>query len=134
MAKDLEIEDFTTFQGEVEHDDIVKFHNEIDIEVYPSIIDGESFGVSVVEACACENPVVVSDVGGLSEVVEDGNTGIIVPPKNSDLLAKAIQKLVEDKDLRDKMGKAGRDRVKRLYDFEKNVEKMIAVYQRIIQK
>jgi len=133
LTKNLGIENHTKFQGKVEHDDVAKYHNQMDIEVYPSIIDGESFGVSVVEASACENPVVVTDVGGLSEVVEDGRTGLIVPRKNPHMLANAIEKLLLNKKLREKMGKAGRDRVKKFYNIENNLDQMIEVYQKIIK-
>jgi len=134
LTKKLGIEKQTKFQGKVEYDEVPKYHNQMDIEVYPSIVDSESFGVSVVEACACENPVVVTDVGGLPEVVEDGKTGFVVPVKNSSLLADAISKLISDKELRIRVGKAGRDRVNKLYDWNDNLDQMVKVYNKIIIK
>jgi glycosyltransferase involved in cell wall biosynthesis len=133
LANKLGIEKLTTFQGKVDHDQVVNYHNQIDIEVFPSIVDSESFGVSVVEASACEIPVVVSNVGGLPEVVEDGETGFVVPPKNVQMLANAIEKLLLNEELRVKMGKAGRDRVKRLYNLDNNLDQMIDVYRNIVK-
>jgi glycosyltransferase involved in cell wall biosynthesis len=132
LTKKLGIEKQTIFQGKVDHDDIAFYHNQMDIEVYPSIIDGESFGVSVVEACACENPVVVTNVGGFPEVVENGKTGFVIPPKNPQMLANAIENLLLNEELRKKIGKAGRDRVKILYNIDNNIDQMIDVYQSII--
>jgi glycosyltransferase involved in cell wall biosynthesis len=134
LTKKLGIEKRTKFQGKVAYDDVVNYHNRMDIEVFPSIIDGESFGVSVVEACACENPVVVANVGGLPEVVEDGKTGLVVPSKNAHMLANAIEKLLLNEELRNKIGKAGRDRVERFYNLDNNLDQMIEVYHKIIKK
>ncbi len=66
------------FTGAVEFTEIQKYHNMIDVEVYPSIDDSESFGVSIIEAGACGNPVIVSKVGGLTEVVLENKTGLFV--------------------------------------------------------
>ena len=101
------------------------------ISVFPSM--NESFGVSVIEASACEKPVIVSNVGGLPEVVENGVTGIVVPPANTLELSKAIEKLILDKTLRIKMGKAGRDRVETMYNWENNVSEMIDIYKGIVK-
>ncbi len=81
VIKELQIESSTEFTGFVKHDDIVKYHNMLDIYITLSIEDSESFGVAVIEASACEKPVVVSDVGGLPEVVNDGVTGFVVEKK-----------------------------------------------------
>ena len=58
----------------------------------------------------------------------DGRTGLVVPSKNPHMLANAIEKLLLNKELRNKMGKAGRDRVKKLYHIENNLDQMIKVY------
>src|SRR5262249_55016845 len=71
-------------------------HQELDIAVFPSIEDSESFGVSAVEAQACARPVIVSRVGGLPEVVRENTTGLVVPPRDEVGLAQAILRLLED--------------------------------------
>ncbi len=129
MVSDLGLSEYTVFVGKVPYDEIPKYHNMIDIPVFVS--NSESFGVAVIEASACEKPVIVSDVGGLPEVVENNVTGIVVPPRNEIETAKAIEKLVLDKSLREKMGKAGRERAKKLYNWEENVKQMIEIYKRI---
>ena len=131
LAVDLQISQQTKFTGKIAYDKIPQFHNMCTISVFPSM--NESFGVSVIEASACEKPVIVSNVGGLPEVVENGVTGIVVPPSNTLELSKAIEKLILDKTLRIKMGKAGRDRVETMYNWENNVSEMIDIYKGIVK-
>ena len=99
-----------------------------------SILNSESFGVVAVEAMACECPVITSDADGFTEVVKDGETGFIVPKRNIEETAKAIQRFIDDPMLRNKMGRKGRKRVIELYDWNKNVENMISIYNAIIHK
>jgi glycosyltransferase involved in cell wall biosynthesis/O-antigen/teichoic acid export membrane protein len=115
-----------TFAGKVSHQQTIHYHNQIDIFV--ALSRSESFGVAVLEAQACSKPVVVSDVGGLPEIIEDGVTGIVVPSENPDAAALGIGKLIEEPSLRESMGKAGRRRVEELYDWRKNVDEMIETY------
>lgn len=129
LTKELDIVDRCTFTGRVDYRDIQKYHNMLSIFVAVSL--AESFGVAVIEASACEKPVVVSNVGGLPEVVEDGETGFIVPPKNVESTAKALEKLILDKELRGKMGRSGRDRVKKLFNWPDNVQQMADIYNKI---
>ena len=131
MVYDSGLSEYTVFPGKVPFDEIPKYHNMIDVPVFVS--NSESFGVAVIEASACEKTVVVSDVGGLPEVVENNVTGVVVPPRNEIETAKAIEKLVLDKSLRGKMGKAGRERVKKLYNWEDNVKQMIEIYRKVLK-
>ena len=131
LAKKLMVDNNTVFTGKVSHNKISEYHNMMDIEVYLS--DFESFGVSVIEASACEKPVVVSDVGGLPEVVDHNETGIIVPPKNPQLAARAIGNLIRDKELRVRLGKAGRVKVGKNYNWVENVEQMINLYDTVVR-
>jgi glycosyltransferase involved in cell wall biosynthesis len=100
----------------------------LSVSVSVSTLDSESFGVAVLEAAACEKPVVVSSVGGLPEVVEDGVTGLVVPPRDPVRTADAIEKLVLDDALRRRMGAAGRRRVADAYDWERSVDTMLSYY------
>jgi len=130
LTKDLQIDQKTIFTGQIDYKEIPKYHNMLSISV--SVSNSESFGVAIIEASACEKPVVVSDVGGLPEVVEDGVTGYIVQPRSSIETAKAIEKLLIDKSLRIQMGIDGRKRVKKLYNWEENVNQMIDIYRDVI--
>jgi glycosyltransferase involved in cell wall biosynthesis len=128
-ANELGIENRTAFTGQVRYDEIASYHNMLTIFVALSVIDSESFGVAILEASACEKPVVVANVGGLPEVVEHGVTGLVVPPKHPEAAAAAIERLIHDNELRWQMGNAGRERVKKLYDWKVNVEQMLGIYR-----
>ena len=129
LAAELGLNETIIFAGNVSISEVANFHNMIDISVYLS--KTESFGVSVLESSASEKPVIVTDVGGLPAVVDDGITGIIVPPDNPIKAAEAIERLVLNSDLRKQMGKAGREKVKSEYNWEDNVQQMINIYERV---
>lgn len=131
LTHELRISDLVVFQGRVSFDEVPKFHTAITIAVYLSLM--ESFGVSVLEAQACGNPVVVSNVGGLPEIVEDGITGFVVQTKDVEAAAEAIERLVIDSGLRKRMGDAARKHVENKYDWEKNVEQMVNIYKTVFQ-
>ena len=130
LAARLGIQESITFTGHVPYREIARWHNMIDVSVFTS--ESESFGVAAVEASACGNPVVASNVGGLPEVVEHGVTGFIVPPRDPHKTADAIEKLVLDGSLRACMGSAGRQRVKKLFNWDDNVSQMIEIYDSIL--
>ncbi len=130
LTVELCIENDVHFTGFVDYKNISDYHNALDIAVYTSI--NESFGVSVLESCACEKPVIVSDCPGFKEVVTDGQTGLIVPSMNTSALASALEKLLLNDELMISLGKNGRKRVEKYYDLKKSVEKMINIYKRFL--
>ena len=127
LTKELNIEDKTMFTGLVTFENVPKYHNMLSVSV--SVSNSESFGVAIIEASACGKPVVVSNVGGLPEVVEDGVSGIVVAARDEKETAKAIENLILDDELRKKMGNKGRERVKVLYNWDDNVKQMIGIYE-----
>lgn len=132
LCDKLEISDDVVFTGQVDHGEVTEYINNLDIYVALSTLDSESFGVAIIEASACEKPVVVSNVGGLPEVVEDRKTGFVVEAKNSEAAAISIEKLL-NKSTRMTMGEAGRARVKKLYNWDENVDLMISIYNGILK-
>ncbi|QQS34652.1 MAG: glycosyltransferase family 4 protein [Ignavibacteriales bacterium] len=128
------IEEHVRITGLIPFAQIPKYHNLLDIYLAPSTNDSESFGVGILEASACAKPVIVSNVGGLSEVVIDNETGFVVPPNNPKVLADKIETLVMDKELRHKMGKNGRKFVEEKYDYEKILDYIIEIYDSAIKK
>lgn len=126
IVKELDLEGDTIFTGFINHDNVEYYHNMLDVYVAMSL--EESFGVAVLEASACGKAVVVSNVGGLPEVVDDGKSGFIVEAKNSEVLVEALSKLICNPVLRTEMGKKGREKVISEYNWEESVKKMISVY------
>lgn len=132
MTKYLDIEKKVIFTGKVPFEKIPLYHNMLSIYVSLSIFDSESFGVAIIEASACEKPVIVSDVGGLPEVVAQGVTGIVVPNKNISKIVEAMEKLIIDEQLRINLGKAGRERVRDKYNWNDNLQQMISIYKKLL--
>jgi glycosyltransferase involved in cell wall biosynthesis len=129
LCNDLKISKDVVFLGNIDNSLIPKYLNLMNIYVALSTLDSESFGVAIVEASACELPVVVSNVGGLKEVVDNNVTGFVVKSKDSNDAASAIEKLLLSKKLRFEMGIAGREKVKSLYNWDENVSHVISIYK-----
>jgi glycosyltransferase involved in cell wall biosynthesis len=120
-----------SFLGAIEHCQVPELLKNVDIFVMPSI--RESFGVAAVEAQAMEIPVVATKVGGVPEVVLDGESGILVEPGSSEQLAQAILTLIENPAFRRQMGERGRGYVLANYRWEDNAALMENLYQQVLQ-
>lgn len=101
------------------------------IFVLPSLDEG--FGVAALEAMASGLPVVASDVGGLRELMQDGETGFLVPPEAPAEFAKKIRLLLENQELREKMGSAGRNRAEEDFSISTMVKKTADLYDALLE-
>lgn len=113
------------FVGSMSHDQVVRHVAAADVLVNPSY--SESFGMSLVEAMACETPVVATRVGGMQEIVTD-ETGVLVERNDPRALANAIIRLLDDDELRRAMGSAGRVRVAEVFAWDRVAEAALGVY------
>ena len=118
-----------TYLGAQDHTNIMKWYQRAAIFVLPSF--GEAFPVVNLEALSCETPVVATDVGGIREVISDGENGILVPPNNAVRLAEAIQYLLDNKDIRIKFGREGRKWVAKNFSSKAVTEKLCRIYKEI---
>ncbi|MFA5143020.1 MAG: glycosyltransferase [Candidatus Omnitrophota bacterium] len=103
-----------------------------DIFALPSLTEGIS--LSLLEAMAARKPVVATNVGGNPEVVVDGDTGILVPPKDPQKMAEAIIKLIQNSDLAKKMGQAGRKRMEEKFSLNRMVNEYELIYEECLAK
>ena len=110
---------------------LVRHYCRAQLSVCPSLYEG--FGLPVAEAMACGLPVVATSGGALPEVVEDGVTGILVPPADARALAEATDSLMRDAQLRRRMGQAGRQRILEKFSWRKAALQTEAVYQQVCQ-
>lgn len=132
LANELNVGEFTSFVGHVQHDQVCQELGKID--VYVALSRSESFGVSVIEASAAARPVVVSDAGGLPEVVINGVTGLVVPRENPQAAADALLRLVLDSKLCNRLGRAGQLHVRQKYDWTFCVQVMLEAYRDTISR
>jgi len=105
--------------------DVAEIISAVDIFVFPSLNEG--MGRAVVEAMALGKPVVASRVGGIIDIVRDGENGVLVPPADSDELAAAIKSLLADPAERERLGQEGK-RQALLYDAERMVRRIEVLY------
>jgi teichuronic acid biosynthesis glycosyltransferase TuaC len=132
MAYELKITDRIKFVGPVNHEDVPLWISASDILVLPSLSEGRPN--VVLEALACEVPVVATDVGGIPELIINGETGYLVPAKDSQELSEKVNKLLEDESLREKMGKLGRKSIiLRGLTWEAHAKKTVDIYSELLQ-
>jgi glycosyltransferase involved in cell wall biosynthesis len=134
LSRTLGIASQVRFVGAVPHAEVPQWLNRFDLYVAASRLDSESFGVAVLEASACALPVVVSDVGGLPEVVVRGETGFVVPREDAAALANAIERLVAEPGLRRSFGEAGRARVLKHYDWQQSIDVMLRCFEGVVAR
>jgi glycosyltransferase involved in cell wall biosynthesis len=130
MAGTLGVAAACRFVGAAAHASVPQRLRGFDIFAAPS--RRESFGVAVIEAGACGLPAVVSDAGGLPEVVLNGITGLVVPAGDPIALQAALKRLVLDTALRERLGRAAHQHVVQTYDWERSIDRMLACYEAVI--
>ena len=101
-----------------------------DIFVLPSL--AEPFGLVILEAMSLGRPVIATDAGGPREIVEQGVTGLLVPPSNPPALAAAIRKLLSDRQSTEAMGRRGQERFQAHFTAARMAQDMLAMYRRIL--
>ena len=132
LAESLGITRDVTFLGWVPNSELPPYYHAAAVSVVPSLEEG--FGIPAAEAMGCQIPVVASDAGGLPEVVEHGVTGLIVPRGDSVALAEAIGALLADPARRAQMGRAGRERALRLFDWDRTAEQLERIYAEVLSR
>lgn len=106
QARALGVADRITWHGARPQPELPGFYRQASIVAVPSI--GEGLGLVAAEALLCETPVVAYDSGGVTDMVVDGETGLLVPPGDATALARSLDQLLKDPARRDAMGRAGR--------------------------
>jgi glycosyltransferase involved in cell wall biosynthesis len=121
LTSQLGVTDAVKFIGHVSHESVLEHLGTADIYVHPSVTCGEGRieGVpnAIMEAAATGMPVVATDHGGINEVVLDGQTGFLVPERDADALADRIARLVDDRELRLRMGLRGRAHIEQEFNL-----------------
>lgn len=127
----LQIADRVTFAGRIPNSEMPKYYAASDIVVLPSLMEGTS--VAGLEAIATGKPLVGTNVGGNPQIIADGETGILVPPKNPEELAHAITSLLSDKGKRTAMGLKARKRAESEFSWQIIARKIQDIYYSVAQ-
>jgi glycosyltransferase involved in cell wall biosynthesis len=129
LVRTLGLTQEVTFMGFTS--DVPAFLAGIDIFVMPSLFEG--LGVAALEAMAAEKAVVASRVGGLAESIIDGQTGLLVPPNDPEMLAAALGRLITDRSLCESMGVRGAERVRQIFTIDQMAKKNEAYYYALLE-
>jgi glycosyltransferase involved in cell wall biosynthesis len=128
LAVEFGVDDVVTFVGFRE--DIPDIMAAFDVFAFPS--HAEAFGVVLIEAMAMELPVVSTNCDGVLDIVVEGETGLMVPPRNAEEFARCLGSLLEDPVLRRQLGKAGRVRVLNIFDQQKQITRLEQIYRDLL--
>jgi glycosyltransferase involved in cell wall biosynthesis len=130
IVKSMGIEHKVLFTGFLEEEKLLGLQTCADVSVVPSLF--EPFGIVALEAMAARSPVVVSDTGGLSEIVEHDSTGVKVYPNNTESLAWGIIRVLSDDKFRAQISHNGYEKIKRKYDWGKIALETKGIYESVL--
>lgn len=133
MVKKLKIENNVIFTGMLTFESLPEYFNACDIFVNPTIRQN-GYDLTILEAMACEKPVVVSNIGSVPTVINDGADGILVPPGDIKKLAEGVIQVLKDKEMAEHLGKAARRKVVEKFSAESMVEGTLKVYEEVIMR
>jgi glycosyltransferase involved in cell wall biosynthesis len=131
LCKQLNIVEQVTFTGKVQHSEVISYYQQMD--VFCNLSEYESFGVSIIEAMACELPVVATDTGGAKDIITSDDLGVLVAVNSLDGATKAILQLTNYDEIRGTIGKKARAHVLEKYDWNSNITEMITQYKNLVK-
>jgi colanic acid/amylovoran biosynthesis glycosyltransferase len=127
---DLGLERNVTLHGAMAEEAVVRLLQQCDAFVLPSLSEGISN--AVLEAMACGLPVVTTDCGGMAEAVAHGTEGFVVPVRDPEAMASALETLATDRDLARRMAGAARERVLRQFTLRQQIEQWLGLYADVL--
>lgn len=129
------VADRVVFTGRIPESDLPAYYQACDVFCLPSVEPSEAFGIVQVEAMACGKPVVCADLkNGVTWVNQDGVTGLAVPPRDERALAVALRKILENQDLRERLGAAAAIRAATQFSLAALRDGTLAVYRRVLEQ
>jgi glycosyltransferase involved in cell wall biosynthesis len=126
-ARQMGIADRLVFAGFASQDGVRDHLLQSDIFILPSFAEGVP--VSLMEAMACGVPVIATQVGGIAELIESGETGLLVPASDAIALRDAIARYLNDFGLREKVSRQGREKVMADFNLDKEVDKLAQMFR-----
>ena len=130
VAVDDDLRGKVFFLGELSDEDVVNHLQACDVFVLPSIFRSEAFGIVLLEAMACGKPLISTELGtGTSFVNQHQETGLVVPPRDAGALAEAINYLLANPEIMERLGKAAKERAEKYFCLDRMVEDVIRTYE-----
>ncbi|MEM4854728.1 MAG: glycosyltransferase [Sulfolobales archaeon] len=131
LAEKLSVASHVTFLGLVPYEYVPSLVKSSTVVVIPSLMEGHS--ASVIEAMAAAKPVIATRVGGVAEIIKDGETGVLVDPESPDQIANAVVKILKDRDLARKLAEKAAEKAGE-HDARKLAEEELSVYTSLINE
>ncbi len=122
------------FTGHISDEKLTEYYNSATMTILPSYNISEGFGMVLIEAMACKKPVIGSNIGGIPYAISDNKDGLLVPPKDSQALADAITKILNNPKLAKQMGENGYKKVKENFTWEIQAKKMNEIIKRVLRE
>lgn len=127
LAKKLNLENKVVFFGYQKFEDAIAIIKISDLVVNPSYTEG--LPTSVIEAALCRKAIIATNVGGTSEILTNEKSGFLIKPKQIDILREKIEKLINDEELRENLGREAYNEVIKKFDWEKSIDKYVQVFK-----
>jgi len=132
LAESMGVADRVQFLGRVSDEQLPEVYAACDVFVLPSVSRLEAFGIVALEAMATAKPVIVADIPGVREMIEDGRDGLLADPVNPRDLADKIRRLLADPDARRAMGVRAREKVLESFSIERVTDRIEAAYRAVL--
>lgn len=129
LAASMGVADRIRFLGRVSDERLPEVYAACDVFVLPSVSRLEAFGIVALEAMATGKPVIVADIPGVREMIEDGRDGLLADPVNPRDLAEKIRRMLGSPEMRRSMGQRGREKVLESFSIEQVTDRIEAVYR-----
>ncbi len=132
LGQELGIREQVLFPGYIANRELPSYYSFADLAVFPSLAD-ETFGMGICEAMACGRAVLSTRVGGIPELVTDGETGVLVEPRNWEELGDRMDRLLSEPDLRSRLGMKALSRARNFFTWEKVTDRLQGIYQEVLK-
>lgn len=133
LTRQLALKDKVVFHGQVSTEELHRHYHTGDVFVLPAIIDSkgdtEGLGVVLIEALTYKKPVVASAVGGITDIIINEKTGLLVPPNDPAALAQAISRILTNQDLAQRLALAGYEHIQANYSWPAIIQRLLNLYQ-----
>jgi rhamnosyl/mannosyltransferase len=135
LILELDLESKIKMIPEVDEKTLQAYYKTCDIFVLPSINETEAYGIVQIEAMACGKPLICTELGtGTSYINQHNLTGLVVPPKDSNALAQAINEIINNIELRERLGTNGRERAFEKFTSDKMIKQTHQLYQNLLKR